>query len=371
MELLLVIGNIFFTNPGAEGKVRFFAVRGLPFREPNEEELPAFSNPSGAEGYYGWIGYPPYEGIYWVLQQRLNEETEIRDVVHCGNGHLVALCGGAGNVYKSLDWGKTWSYISTIPRVGNGEFRMDFEPNEIAGDRIVYGVKENVGGYTIYYYISYDYGKTWEQTGAVGVGNAGITCNAIKYLGEGHWCSAGRSNTDRPLYSVDDGVTWITGTSVVVDPEGPIFNGGNGLVFYWDRYNSRWLKSVDWGKSYVSASTPPVFFRCGYILDNLYIMGGSDGHIYKSTTGWQTDAFVDCGALAGVTQVKTILRLTIDVFIAGGTNSSYLYVSADQGDTWIDYGRMGEVNDILKLMSLSSSELLAAVNNGRFFKPQE
>ena len=361
---------LFFSNPGGEGKVRFFAARGLPFREPNEDELPVFSNPSGAEGYYGWIGYPPYEGIYWILQQRLNEEIVIRDIVHCGNGHLVALCN-SGKVYKSLDWGKTWSYVSLIPRIGDGNFVMDFEPNEIAGDRLVYMVYE---GMYFYYYISYDYGETWELTYSHHPGFGAQGPRAIKYLGEGHWSSSNKKDmggTNRGwMYPVDDGVTWNATISGARRPNAPIFNGGNGLVFNWNGQDSRWMKSVDWGKSFVSAPTVPAAFKCGYIMGDLYIMGASDGHIYKSTTGWQADAFTDCGDLGG-TQVKTILRLTIDVFIAGSAGSSYLYVSVDKGDTWIDYGRMSEVNDILKLMSLSSSELLAVVNNARLFKPQE
>ena len=185
-------------------------------------------------------------------------------------------------------------------------------------------------------YRSNDYGKTWSHVASLDPEDY-ITCVASGSGDIGYILTGEKAHVWK---TIDDGNTWtdlgqVTSTEkfnnfaraygMVVTPQGTI------LVADTHASGGRITRSTDGGKTW--QTSPPISTHAIYRLQQVgdgILANGWAGHIYKSTDDGMT--WNDCGQLMD-SYLYAIDYLGNDEVLIG-TESSHIFHSADNGDTW-------------------------------------
>lgn len=302
------------------------------------------------------------------------------DVIHCitslGNGVVLAGGGqgtGDGNVYKSIDSGKTWRAIEvnaayescyTICNLGNGIVLASFGNGTNDGD----------------IFRSTDWGETWS--------NVYSTASAeqswgLTYLGNGIVVFGTGTVGDADIIrSTDYGATWATVWNETTDAEtvrcftycggGLIIAGLVGLT----AGDAAVIRSTDYGATWGSEITVDTadglkgVYSLAYIGNSTVLAGvgvdEGDGDIYRSIDGGTTWSKVEISStLEAVYSLKHVGGLTV----LAGTGSTagsdaQLLKSTDGGLTWTSIKTFGADSRIVSdIEYLENGILLVGISS--------
>ena len=232
--------------------------------------------------------------IKWEVLE-IQEGGRIDAIADFGNG--VVILGtrdpNSGNVYRSEDYGRTWSKVGNI--TGKDQITC------IASDKN--GVGYILTGNTVTIWKTLDYGKTWKNLGKIS--------NAVNR----HWANA---------------------YGCLVSDKGTVLAADN------DAKGGRIIRSEDGGSSWktIGPISSKGLYRLNMVGDGI-IVNGWAGNVYKSNDDGLT--WKDVG------EISNSYLYAIDYLGKGqvliGTESGHVLKSFDNGDTWEDQGIIGDAAD--------------------------
>jgi hypothetical protein len=261
------------------------------------------------------------------------------------NGGSTANCSAAqagGVVFRSTDSGLTWTPGKTGVGLNTVASPLLVSPT-YASDRTLFLGADGV-------FKSTDSGDTWTR-----VVSTGSKCN--------DFAVSPSYSIDRTIFagdyftgiykSVNGGTTWTTSNtglsptkvfSLAISPaftsDQTIFSGVFGAgVFKSIDSGSTWsISNTGMGAvSPLSLAISPVFASDRTILavtsDGLYVNGGPNYHIYKSTDGGANWAQSDTGISGSISVIKISSGYAIDQTLFTVTSSG-VYKSTDRGANW-------------------------------------
>lgn len=236
------------------------------------------------------------------------------------------------NVYRSEDWGKTWTKIANL---GGDDYITCIAAGEGGVGYILTGAKVHV-------WKTEDDGRTWRDLGRVNDAASGtVFANAYGLVVTG----AGTvlvADTDagggRITRSTDGGATWEA--SDPISPlaiyrlqlvgDGIVANGWAGNIY----------KSTDDGVTWrdVGQLMDSYLYAIDYLGNDEVLIGTESGHVLRSEDNGETwtnlghvgDSADDFVSLGQGRVIFTTYR-----------NSKHLHYSADSGRTWMNWGDVG------------------------------
>ncbi len=231
----------------------------------------------------------------------------VRSLIYVGNG--VVLAGdekNGGSIYRSTDYGLTWDAGTVV----NG-FVISFT---YVGNGVVLA-----GTSTGYVYRSTDYGLTWDAGTSIGGSIYGLT-----HVGNGVVLAVNGNNNN--IYrSTDYGLTWSAGIPTGGGNGRSVTYAGNGVVLVGTSTGIiRIRRSTDYGLTWSgsSAISPGSIKILAYLGNGIVLTSANDGSIYRSTDyGLTWDAGTTVGGV-----IASIIYVGNGVVLAG-TSTGYVYRS--------------------------------------------
>ena len=260
--------------------------------------------------------YPEDVGKKWEDLGVITVGT-IYTITYCGNGIVLFgdVDGADGHVFRSTDYGATWSNLGVIAA---GIYAMTYCGNGIA----------LLGDDDGHVYRSTDYGATWSDLEAIASGIlVMIYCgNGIVLLGDedGH-----------VFRSTDYGATW-SNLGVITFDDAVIYSMtycGNGIVLLGDE-KGHVFRSTDYGVTWsdlggIAHNEMQVLTYCG---NGIALMGDNGGCIYRSDCAFKTNE---------ATSITRLSEITVDSDPHGLNDLSPGLYPEDVGKTWQDLGVLG------------------------------
>jgi len=300
---------------------------------------------------------------------------KINELVYCGDGIVLAAAGSYyGNVFRSTDYGKTW----TNAEIGIGETQANVQSLAYCGNGIVLAGSsyQSAGAGDIYR--STDYGLTWTKiydSATLQYINALEYCgNGIVLAGSGTISTADEGDVYR---STDFGQTW---TKVEMGSNLEAIHAlcyiGNGIVLAGSGNNADdgdVYRSTDFGQNWTKVEMGAVLERilsfayCG----NGIVLAGSgtgsgDGDVHRSTDFGQNWTQIEMGS--SFEEVLSLAYCDNGIVLAGtgsGTGDAFVYKSIDYGQTWtqVVVDQYGSSQTIESLCYLGNGTVLAGGGN--------
>lgn len=248
-------------------------------------------------------------------------------ILYLGNGIVIAEdCLRA--LYRSTDYGLTWTCLGTIHRgTGAGVARVN------CGNGLAV-IVDHMGEE----WRTWDYGKTWEFVMSVDGGN---------YVGAFVYCGGGvivaglwGGSAGHVFRSTNYGTTWTDLGDISGGSGGSANYGaylGNGIVIFTDD-NGHVFRSADHGLTWADLGDitglnlwleGTISLNNGIALTTAH--DGADGHVYRSTDWGLT--WTDLGAVIAGESINPFCYLGRGV-VVGGCNLGSIYRSTDYGLTW-------------------------------------
>ena len=275
----------------------------------------------------------------WTVGADGIEETATLALISPTSGaHLVSGLGDVcGFVHTSLSTAPTKQMNNPICGNGTG---LDFAKN--LPSKIV---RVGTGGNNVFGSVSTDGGTTWtpfaNQNGST---NGGGTVAMSADGGTIVWAP-----TDvAPAYSIDNGATWTSLSSMLPTSVQVLSDGSNGNLFYaWNQATGTFYSSSDKGVTwFASATNLPVV--PSYLKSRASTVTGVQGDIwlatpsgvYRSTnSGWSWSQF-DASTVSSANSVgfgKAATGAFYPTLYVAGTvnNATGLFRSTDVGKTWV------------------------------------
>jgi photosystem II stability/assembly factor-like uncharacterized protein len=272
--------------------------------------------------------YGPNHGWY---ELSFTTGASINTISYISNG--IAILGtGNGHVWRSRDFGNSWSDILTIV---DDIYTMSYFGN----GKAIFGTTSG------HIYMSYDYGVIWTDIGLL----VGASIDSISYLGDGiaiFGTSDGhiwRSTDSLYIFWTDLGL--IPGASVILST----IYLENGVVLLGTS-SGRIGRSIDlglnWNVSIVAGASNILSF-C-YLGDGVVIFGTNDGHIWRSTdygSNW-----IDLTAIAGAHAIDSIVYLGNGI-VDFVTDNGRVWRSANYGLSWTSHNIFGTFGNVINTIS--------------------
>ena len=331
------------------------------------QELHTPGMPMGLNDDIGEHWYATHPNIGQEILDKIN------DLVYCGDGIVLAAAGGYyGDVFRSTDYGKTW----TNAEIGLGDTEANVQALSYCGNGIVLAGHKysNAGSGDIYR--STDFGLTWTK---IEMGSTLEGILSFAYCGNGIvLAGSGNNSDDGDVYrSTDYGQTWtkveMGSTLARIDALCYIGNGialagsggnpGDADVYRSTDFGQTWTK-IEMGGT---LETIGAFAYCG----NGIVLAGSgsstgDGDVYRSTDFGENWTQIEMGS--SFEEVLSLAYCDNGIVLAGtgtGTGDAFVYKSIDYGQTWtqVVVDQYGSSQTIESLCYLGNGTVLAGGGN--------
>ena len=289
----------------------------------------------------------------------LGEDSLHNKIVLIGTGDTT------GHIYKSSDGGLTW--------IDKGQLGTSVAIDEICycGNGIVFAsANKNPNAGTIYR--SVDYGETWSEATINNYLNAGYAGSV--YLGNGV-CLIGSNGNGRIQRSTDYGANWtyisqpIVGADIIFDM---VSVGGNSVISGTGTSAANIIKSTDAGLNWVDKGvlgSNELVYTVAYLGNDICLAGTgyTTGQIYKSIDGGENWTLI--GTLGSSTSIYTLKYLGNGVVIAGTEPNAHVFRSDDYGATWEDLGQQGSESAINASLYIGDGiTLIGTSAGGKIFR---
>lgn len=290
-------------------------------------------------------GMPIPFGINWVPVTSFASMTYLSAIAHAdGTGILLAGGIGTGHLFRSVDYGNTWTDAGLIAANTTGIYAIEYCGNGI----FVLGTSYTGGWGQII--VSTDYGLTWTVKKSI---SGPTAVREIVYLTSGI-VIAGVDTIGTIFRSTDYGQTWDAGNQLRT--EGGAFiqalDYGNGvLLVSCTQLDAKLYKSVDNGVSFTQITGTNIdglidIWALGYIdLDNWVMHVDNNGaKVQYSTDAGATWALStnnpNGGNISDFEYTNGILLAGMSESVPG--DGGAVAMSYDKGLTWINGFNTGE-----------------------------
>ena len=246
-------------------------------------------------------------------------------VAMSSNGQYQTAVVNGGYIYRSNDYGVTWSQVSSydysIVNYPIGWLSVAMSAN---------GQYQSVGGDNTYIYISNDYGVTWTQ-------GTSFVCRSIAMSSNGQYQTAVTSSY---IYrSIDFGVTWNQATSGSVQNLYSVAMSSDGKYQTTVEYGNYIYRSTDFGVTWTQVGSSQYWYSIAMSSNGQYQFAVVDsGYIYKSGNYGVTWSSVSTN---GSQVWRSIATSSDGKYIFAVTNTGVIVNSTDTGVTWsqTNYGK--------------------------------
>lgn len=315
-------------------------------------------------GATGYTRYTTNGGTSWNIAPVSISAAETR-VFGRKNPDEIYLLGDATNIYKSTDYGATWTtipYKFSLQVIGLATNTMDISGNTMA-----------VGGVNGLLNASTNSGTNW-----YGISNVlnNINMYDIEYnSGSGNVWAVGRGTTgisNAILFSSDRGVSWRTQSTTtgadyrsisMADENTGWVVGQNGTVIRTTNGGDNWLEVTN-----VPTSTQTLT-RVHFVNANTgWIFGYSPGlNLFKTTNGginWQTQTY---GSTDNGARWASMLDANTGYYITYNITGSRIFKTTNGGDNWTEnfYPNPGNLWGI-KMINVNTGYVCG--DGGRLFR---
>lgn len=249
--------------------------------------------------------------------------STINSISYLGDG-IVVFGDSLGHVFRSTDYGKTWVDLGVI--AGNSISTVSYFGNGIVvlGDAVQH------------IWRSTDFGLTWLDLGAMG-----FPIGSISYLGNGIGIAA--INGGHILRTTDFGASWvdlgdITGSGLNLFAS---FNLENGIVIV--SRTTRIYISVDYGLTWNIGQT--IVVATGTYLGNgraIIASGSAIGDVWLSANYGAT--WTDIGTISSGLRRPSYLGNGVIIF--GTSGDQHIWRSTNNGLSWTDLGTVLSIGDV-------------------------
>lgn len=263
----------------------------------------------------------------WGLIQQLGAVTGVTDAVFNGLSRMIAGTN-TGSVYRSTDYGLTWTWIQQLGSEGNVE-RLFLVP-----------------------YTNPDF--------------YALTDTSNKMYGGGIWGSTWSLVTQTFYYTAGPSVYEYASSSTIW-----LMSTTAAARIY--KYTGAFLPTTIAGGAWViSAST----FGSETSINAILWLSATDvicgtaahGDIYISANAGTTWAASSVSPFddVGETDITKLILLASGRILAGTSPNAHIYISDDDGDNWADSttGQLGSETSITSLVQLADGDILAGTSPG-------
>lgn len=212
--------------------------------------------------------------------------TSLRTLTYLGNNGVAIVCDNNGNVYRSTNFGVTWAGVAGNP-IAPSAIRAS-----AYGDNRVTLIGDNNGNV----YRSTDFGITWAGIAGNPVDSTGI--RSFSYLGNNTFIlgSAGAVGSGGLIWkSVDNGLTWVqtNGVATINATIPSIIYLGNKIVLFGDNAGHI-FRSTDNGQNWTDLGDVTSALSLGiltleYLNNGVVLAGTVSGHIIRSDIAFKLD----------------------------------------------------------------------------------
>jgi photosystem II stability/assembly factor-like uncharacterized protein len=294
--------------------------------------------------------------------QQLGTEKGTSSLLDLDNGTILAGTSTKALLYKSSNYGDTWTIksfpvadyglIYSLVSLGNGIVLAgtNFWPDETNSQGNLYK--------------SIDYGETWTLLRNFGTG----TITTITNLGNGILLLS--YTVDGPghafIYrSVDYGATWTQVKELTENYVWSMIYCGVGIVLAGTQPTGQIWKSEDYGSSWsligqLGIATAVLSLL---VLENGIVLAGTKGTIdpitcklYKSLNYGETWTLA---ATFSETRIYSLITIGNGIILAGTQPGGNVYISIDSGDSWSLVQQLGAETEVRSFIALKNGTTLA------------
>lgn len=237
-------------------------------------------------------------GYTWSVLNNFSDCIEVRSLAYLGGGVVIAGTTIASKIYRSTDYGQTWSLTTTF----NGTIDHVWHLLNLGSGVVLAAVGSgDVGDAQIWR--SIDDGLTWDLLSRLGETTESRVSANIVNLGNGILLT-GTAIDGKIFRSENSGINWTEVYTTLCPRVESLYNMGNGVVLATDalaQNNSHIYRSTDYGLTWSKVCDMPS--DCDD--SQIYTLGG--------------EAF----------EPGSILCLASGMKLGGG-----IYITTDYGVTW-------------------------------------
>ncbi|MDY0076947.1 MAG: T9SS type A sorting domain-containing protein [Bacteroidales bacterium] len=282
---------------------------------------------------YGKLYTSVDHGNSWTnVTNNFGENTEVRHFSVDGNTwHAGAIKDSYLNLFKSTDYGQSWSVVSTTPDGSGGTAFFSYGPQLFATGT----------GADIAIYKSTDNGATWNQTSLTVEGDP-LSYNAAVQGFEKHGDMIFADIGYGFAFSADGGETW---TARKLASDGKVVGWPNNFIRY-DDWSYQILNSTDNGATWTL--TTDGFPILAGIIQYAGGLGMVNGRVYMLNKMESGDLgpypgyyyYIDNGSTSWTPAVN-LGQIPWDVVSIDGTSETDLYVSTFDDGVWTNSNNTG------------------------------
>jgi photosystem II stability/assembly factor-like uncharacterized protein/predicted acyltransferase (DUF342 family) len=249
-------------------------------------------------------------------------------VAMSSNGQYQTAVVNGGYIYRSNDYGVTWSQVSSYDPYSIVNFSVQWSSVAMSAN----GQYQSVGLNSGYSYISNDYGVTWTQGSSIT-----FVCRSIAMSSDGRYQTAVTSSY---IYrSTDFGVTWNQATSGSIQNLYSVAMSSDGR-YQTAVVNGAYIyRSTDFGVTWTQVGSPQFWCSIAMSSNGQYQFAVVDyGYIYKSGNYGVTWSSVSTN---GQQVWRSIATSSDGKYIFAVRNTGFITKSTDTGVTWSEtnYGK--------------------------------
>jgi photosystem II stability/assembly factor-like uncharacterized protein len=329
--------------------------------------VPSFFYASGATatgvlaGHYGGLYHTPAFDSDWVVSQTGMNNAYVRTISYYADRHELWAGTDQSGLWRSTNDGQTWE-LKSAGLTDWATYRLTPKDHEhVQGDRMFITTYTGV-------FRSTDHGETWQPVGFSGQFMRGIL------IDPGHpdriWTGGA---IDQSIWrSEDAGGTWQPVGTGITGGLYPDFNMGrspsNGprLLVNYEQLTNRIYYSDDLGATFTAATgLETTAYQPSLTLHDAnpaIVFCGTDIGVYKSTN------YGASFSASGLSSVVWSLLGTRTPDVYAGRNRTGVYVSHDDGGTWVALNAGIETQVMWDLCYGSTTSTLFSSPRGRGVK---
>jgi hypothetical protein len=233
----------------------------------------------------------------WTDIGQIGTLTSCYFIENLGNGIVIATGTNNVNIYRSIDWGKTFILVQTLAGTGIQAIKY------IGNGCLLIGTTNTVAGTNDGIWLSQDYGKTFTLQATI----AGTKTIAEFIKLSNNIVLAGTQTTGGfILMSNDNGLTWTN----ILMPTSLAFVKGfasnkNVCIFGYGGANFHIMRTNNYGYNWIDVfTTTTANAACSiYLKNGVFLIGSlTTGHIFRSEDNAQS--FYDLGQLFSQSEIN-------------------------------------------------------------------
>lgn len=309
-----------------------------------------------------------FSAITWENTNELQNAIYVYDITVGLNGYIYAgtkidsTSDDCGRVFYSQDmW--NWQRCASVPWVAGDTIEGVYVLMNGAGDTLFAGTGVYHSGDVPRIHKSSDGGATWSSLSSYGTYRVGSRVTALLedntgaiHLGNNYW----GMSAAHPRYSTDRGSTWQTPSGLSYNVEHYCFCQSSDNTIYFGAWSDYIHRSTDNGVTW-TATTPPVNISDTYTIieagtDTIFAGTDADiGRLFMTTDQGDTWVEKGDGYFDSTTAIRSLFYASDGAIYAGTSPDAEVFVSVDKGDTWISTGLLSGANTVYQIIEAAKA----------------